>query len=196
MGSGPRVDAFTAGMPSRPPTSATSRHTRCGRASRRHWPAASGRSSRSRGQLGTVPVGTVPVGTVPVGVLSRPQRHRRPLSAADQDRVGRYAHTATVLLRAPANVNDAGQVNDQCTTWSPKSAPTTRPSTPHQRRSGISVGFSARTTGTPRRPGTPGPARPAAGGVRPAGQGAPRRWSGPGPAGPGRVRPRQRRSGR
>jgi hypothetical protein len=53
----------------------------------------------------------VQLGTVPAGVLSRPQRHRRLLSAAGQDRVGRYARTATVLLRAPANVNDAGQVS-------------------------------------------------------------------------------------
>jgi hypothetical protein len=52
-----------------------------------------------------------PARTAPVGVLSRPQRYRRPLSAADQDQVGRYAHTATVLLRATANVNDAGQVS-------------------------------------------------------------------------------------
>ena len=47
-----------------------------------------------------------------------------------------------------------------------------------------------------KRPGTPGPARPAAGGVRPAGRAAPRRWSGPGPAVPVRVRPRRRRCGR
>ena len=67
-------------------------------------PAASGQSSRSRVQLGTVPA----------GVLSRPQRHRRLLSAAGQDRAGRYARTATVLLRAPANVNDAGQVSMLC----------------------------------------------------------------------------------
>jgi hypothetical protein len=40
-----------------------------------------------------------------------------------------------------------------------------------------------------RRPGTPGPARPAAGGAPPAGRAAPRRCPRPGPAGPGRARP-------
>lgn len=46
-----------------------------------------------------------------------------------------------------------------------------------------------------RRPGTPGPARPAAGGIRPAGLAAPRRCSGPGPAGPGRAHRCRRRRG-
>ena len=49
--------------------------------------------------------------TQAVGVLSVYRATAGPLSAADHNRVNRYAHTATVLLRGIAQVNSSGAVS-------------------------------------------------------------------------------------
>jgi hypothetical protein len=49
--------------------------------------------------------------TQPVGVLSLYRADPGPLSAADQEHVGRYTHAVTVLLLDHPHVNGAGQMN-------------------------------------------------------------------------------------
>ena len=100
LGEGPRVDAFTTGMPVAA-ADLVQAHAR--------WPRFAARALA----CGIRAVFAFPVqfGTVPVGVLSIYRASADPLSAADRDRVDRYARTAAVLVRAAAQVNDAGQLS-------------------------------------------------------------------------------------
>ena len=98
IGEGPRVDAFTTGMPV-----AAADLVQAGAT----WPRFSSRAPA--GGIRAVFAFPVQLGTVPVGVLSVYRATTGQLSATDYARAGRYARTATVLLRAAAYVNSAGQ---------------------------------------------------------------------------------------
>jgi hypothetical protein len=100
LGEGPRVDAFITGAPVAA-TDLVQAHAR--------WPYFAARAPA----CGIRAVFAFPVqfDTVPVGVLSVYRGTAGPLSATDHDRVGRYAHTTTVLLRATACIDDAGQAS-------------------------------------------------------------------------------------
>jgi GAF domain-containing protein len=100
LGEGPRVDAFSTGVPVAA-TDLVQAQVR--------WPYFAVRALA----CGIRAVFAFPVhyGTVPVGVLSVYGGTAGPLSATDHARVGRYAHTTTDLLRTAACVDDAGQAN-------------------------------------------------------------------------------------
>ena len=100
LGEGPRVDAFITGVPVAA-ADLVQAHAR--------WPYFAARALA----CGIRAVFAFPIqfGTMPIGVLSVYRGTPGPLSAADHARVGRYAHTATVLLRATVRVDDAGQAN-------------------------------------------------------------------------------------
>jgi hypothetical protein len=100
LGEGPRVDVFITGVPVAA-ADLVQTHTR--------WPYFAARALA----CGIRAVFAFPVrfGTVPVGVLSVYRGTAGPLSAADHARVGGYAEAATVLLRAAACVNHAGQAS-------------------------------------------------------------------------------------
>jgi GAF domain-containing protein len=100
IGEGPRVDAFTTGVPVAAADLVQARAT---------WPRFSSRAP-ARG-IRAVFAFPVQFGTVPVGVLSVYRSTTGELSATDHARAGRYARTATVLLRAAAYVNSAGQAS-------------------------------------------------------------------------------------
>jgi len=100
LGEGPRVDAFTTGIPVAAADLVQAHAT---------WPRFAARALACG--IRAVFAFPVQLGTVPIGVLSAYRASAGPLSAADHDRVDRYAHTATVLLRAAAHVNDAGQAS-------------------------------------------------------------------------------------
>ena len=53
----------------------------------------------------------VQLDTAAVGILSVYRATAGPLSAADHNRLSRYAHTAAVLIRVDAHLNDAGQAD-------------------------------------------------------------------------------------
>jgi hypothetical protein len=100
LGEGPRVDAFTTGMPVAA-ADLVQAHAR--------WPRFAARALACG--IRAVFAFPVQLGTVPVGVLSLYRASAGPLSAADHDLVDWYARTAMVLVRAAAHVNDAGQVS-------------------------------------------------------------------------------------
>ena len=100
LGEGPRVDAFITGVPVAA-ADLVQAHAR--------WPYFAARALACG--IRAVFAFPVQVGTVPMGVLSVYRGTAGPLSAADHDRVGRYAHTVRILLRAAACVNDAGQAS-------------------------------------------------------------------------------------
>jgi len=99
-GEGPRVDAFTTGMPV---AAADLGHAHA------TWPRFTPRAlARGIRAVFALPVR---LGSVPVGVLSVYRATAGPLSATDHARFCRYARAATVLLRAARYVNSAGQAS-------------------------------------------------------------------------------------
>jgi hypothetical protein len=102
LGEGPRVDAYTTGIPV---AAAALVHIQA----HARWPYFAARALA----CGIRAVFAFPVrlGTVPVGVLSVYRASAGLLSAADHARVRRYAHTATVLMRAAGHLNNAGQAS-------------------------------------------------------------------------------------
>jgi GAF domain-containing protein len=94
LGEGPRVDAFTTGVPVAA-ADLVQAHAR--------WPSFAARALA----CGIRAIFAFPVqqGTEPIGVLSVYRSTPGPLSATDRAQIGRYADTAAALLR----VDDTGQ---------------------------------------------------------------------------------------